>query len=124
MISARDVIFNKDEIWDKKPIRLTPDEIQELDNAVEVVEVPQTDKQEDIQLAEDQGADFSSLITHQHNHEMEDLDKEKQAKQDELDWARGQYPTPDPFEPEFARKTSKINAFLTNLMENQRMTLK
>ena len=55
---------------------------------------------------------------------MEDLDQEEQAKRDELAWSQGQYPTPGPSEPEFARKTSEINAFLTNLVENQRMTLK
>ena len=27
VISARDVIFNEDEVWDQKPIRLSPDEI-------------------------------------------------------------------------------------------------
>ena len=44
VISARDVIFNKDEVWDQKPIRLSPAEIQELDEAVELVEVPPTDE--------------------------------------------------------------------------------
>ena len=85
VISARDVIFNEDEVWDQKPIRLTPDKIQELDNTVEVVEVLQADEQEDIQLAED--LDFLNPITQQTNHEMEDLDVKKHAKQDELYWA-------------------------------------
>ena len=53
MISARDVIFNKDEVWDRRPIRLSPAKIQELDKAMEVVEVLQADEQEDIHLAED-----------------------------------------------------------------------
>ena len=122
VISARDVIFNEDEVWDQKPIRLSSAEIQELDEAVEVIEIPQSDDQEDIQLAED--LDFSSPITHQHDHEIENLEETEQAERDELNWARGQYPTPDASEPEFARKTSEINAFLTNLVENQRMTLK
>ena len=122
VISARDVIFNKDEIWDGKPIRLTHDEIQKLDEAVEVVEVPQTDEQEDIQLAEDQGIDLPSPVTNQHDHKMENLEEAEQAEHDELKWSQGQYPTPDP--SEFSRETSEINAFLTNLVENHRMTLK
>ena len=123
VISARDVIFNEDEVWDQKPIRFSPDEIQELNDAVEVVEVPQTEDQEDIQLAKDLEAD-PNPITHQTNHEMDNLEEAKQAERDELAWSQGQYPTPDPSEPEFARETSEINAFLTNLVENQRMTLK
>ena len=127
VISARDVIFNKDKVWDQKPIRLSPAEIQKLDEAVELVEVPPTDEQEDIQLAEDQEAsDFSNTITQQHDHEMENLEETEQAKRDELAWSQGQYPTPDPSEtePEFARKTAEINTFLTNLVENQRTTFK
>ena len=125
VISAKDVIFNEDEIWDEKPIRLTPDKIQELDDAVEVVEVQQSDNQEEIQLgAEDERVQPSDLITQQHDHEMESLEDTEQAERDELAWSQGQYPTPDPSEPEFACGTSEINAFLTNLVENQRMTLK
>ena len=62
VISAKDIIFNEDEVWDQKPIRLTLNKIQELDNTVEVVEVPQADEQEDIQLAKD--LDLSNSITH------------------------------------------------------------
>ena len=123
VISARDVIFDKDKVWDRKPIRLTSDKVQERDKAIEVVEIPQAEEQEDIQLAEN--LDLSNpTIIHQHDHEMENLDDKKQAEQDELDWARGQYSTPDFFEPEFARETNEINAFLTNRVENQHMTLK
>ena len=126
VISARDVIFNEDEVWDQKPVCLTPDEIQQLDDAVKVVEIPQADEQEEIQLAEDLDLYLSNSITQQHNHEMESLEEAEQAERDELAWSQGQYPTPDPSEaePEFACGTSEINAFLTNLVENQRMTLK
>ena len=124
VISARDVIFNGDEVWDQKPVRLSPAEIQELDKAVLVVEVPQADEQEDIQLAEDLDHLNLNPVTHQHNQEMENLEEAEQAKRDKLAWSQGQYPTPDPSEPEFAFETSEINAFLTNLVEKQRMTLK
>ena len=126
VISARDVIFNEDEVWDQKPIRLNPDKIQELDQAIEVVEIPQADEQEDIQLAEDLDLPAPNPITHQHNHKMENLEENEQAERDKLAWSQGQYPTLDPSEsePEFARGTSEINAFLTNLVENQHMTLK
>ena len=75
VIFAKDVIFNKDEVWDQKPVCLTPDKVQELNKAVEIVEVPQADEQEDIQLAKD--LDLSNPITQQTDHKMEDLDVEK-----------------------------------------------
>ena len=55
---------------------------------------------------------------------MDNLEETEQAERDKLAWSQSQYPTPDLSEPEFARETSEINAFLTNLVENQRMTLK
>ena len=124
VIYVRDVIFNEDEVWDQKPIRLSPNKIHELDKAIEVVEVLQTDEQEDIQLAEDLDLPIPNPVTHQHDHEMENLEEAKQAEHDKLAWSQGQYPTLDPSESEFAQETAKINAFLTNLVENQRMTLK
>ena len=126
VISAKDVIFNEDEVWDQKPIRLSPAEIQELDEAVEVVEIPQTDEQEEIQLTKDSGLDLTNPdpITQQNDHEMENLEEAEQAERDKLTWSQGQYPTPDLSEPEFARETAEINTFLTNLVENQRTTFK
>ena len=52
VILARDVIFNKNEVWDRKLLRLLADNIKELDKAIEMVEVSQTDKMKDVQLAE------------------------------------------------------------------------
>ena len=56
---------------------------------------------------------------------MENLEEAEQAKCDELAWSQGQYPTLDPSEtkPEFARETAKINAFLMNLVENEKNLL-
>ena len=89
-----------------------------------MVKIPQSDDQEDIQLAEDLDFDILNPIIQQNDHEMENLEEEEQAERDKLAWSQSQYPTPDPSEPKFARKTVEINAFLTNLVENQRMTLK
>ncbi len=48
VVSVRDVIFNKDEVWDGMPLRRTADEMKELDEAIEVIELPQADKLDDI----------------------------------------------------------------------------
>ena len=53
---------------------------------MEVVEVPQADKQENIQLADDLDLP-ANLITQQIDHEMEGLDQAEQAKRDELAWS-------------------------------------
>lgn len=48
----RDFIFDEDEIWDRKPIQYSVDDIKELDEAIRVIEVPQSEEMEDIQLGE------------------------------------------------------------------------
>ena len=88
---ARDVIFNKDEIWNEKSICLTHNKTQELDKAIEIVDLQQTYKQKDIQLAKDQSVDFLNPITQQINHKMKHLDQDKQANQDEINWVQSQY---------------------------------
>ena len=108
VVSVRDVIFNEEEVWDGKPIQRTPDEIKEMDEAIEVIQLPESEimETEDIQLGEDP----EPLISHQADHEMDDLDvdandAEKQAEIDDFEWAEGQYPSPDP---------SILGAFLAN----------
>ncbi len=53
VVSIRDVIFNEDEVGDGMLLQCTADEIKELDEAIQVIELPQTDELEDIQLSED-----------------------------------------------------------------------
>ena len=53
VVSVRDVIFNEDEVWDGMPLQRTAEEIKELDEAIQVIELPQADELEDIQLSED-----------------------------------------------------------------------
>ncbi len=48
VVSVRDVILNKDEVWDGVPLKRTADEIKKLDEAIQVIELPQADKLEDI----------------------------------------------------------------------------
>lgn len=66
---------------------------------------------EDIQLGEHETEmESAPSISHQADHEAEDLDDavtdaEKQAEDDDLEWAQDQYPSPDP---------SIFEAFLTN----------
>ena len=72
MVSIRDVIFNKDKVWDGVPLQCTADEIKELDEAIQVMELPQADELEEIQLSEDLG--IESEIKRQKYHEADDLD--------------------------------------------------
>ena len=109
VVSVKNVIFDKDKVWDGTPLQRTARDIKQLDNIIELIELPQTDKLEDIQLNED----LEELeITHQTDNKTEDLDLDadniaanvdKLAKDEE--WAQNQYPTPDP---------SVLEAYLTN----------
>lgn len=112
VVSVRDVIFNEDEVWDGMPLQRTADEIKELDEAIQIIELPQADELEDIQLSED--LEVESEITRQIDHEAEDLDADnaatetdtdKLAEDEDQEWAQNQYPTPDP---------SVLEAFLAN----------
>lgn len=98
----RDIIFDEDEVWDGRRIQYTVEDIKELDNAIEIVEMPQSEEMLDIRLAEDQGIDSTASITRQTDHEAETLEydhednvAEKQAEDEELEGAQQQYLSPD-----------------------------
>lgn len=88
VVSVKDVIFDEDTVWDRKPIAYSDDDIKELDEAIVHIEIPKLEakKIEDIQLVEDVKVDKPTpTITRQANHEDEDLDEnleesEQQAK--------------------------------------------
>lgn len=114
VVSVRDVNFNEDEVWDGMLLQRTADEIKEFHEAIQVIELPQADELEDIQLSED--LEIESAITRQTDHEAEDLDAEnavtetehaadKLAEDEDQEWAQNQYPTPDP---------SVLEVFLAN----------
>ena len=107
VISVRDIIFDEDEYWDGKRIQYSSNDIKELDDAIEVIEVPQSEEMEDLQLGEDLEIDSTLSITPQAQHEAENLENEdeKQAEKDDLEWAQQQYPSPDP---------SVLEGFLAN----------
>ena len=76
------------------PLQRTADEIKELDEAIQVIELPQTDELEDIQLSED--LEVESEITRQTEYEAEDLDADnivaethtdKLAEDEDQEWA-------------------------------------
>ncbi len=71
VVSVRDVIFNEDEIWNGVPLQRRADEIKELDEAIQVIELPQSDKLEDNQLSKD--LEVESEITHQTDHDAKEL---------------------------------------------------
>lgn len=72
MISVKDVIFNKDKIQDSMSLQCTANEIKELNKAIQVIKLLQTNKSEDIQLSEN--LEVKSKITCQINHKLKDLD--------------------------------------------------
>ncbi len=83
MVLVRDVIFNEYEVLDGLPLQYTADEIKELDEAIQVIELQQLDKLEDIQLSED--LEVESEITRQTDHKAEDLDAENITAETDTD---------------------------------------
>ena len=75
VISVRDVIFNKDEIWNGELIQYTADRIQKIEDVIKIVQVSES-KVEDLQLGEElrEEVELVPAISHQNNHEAEDLD--------------------------------------------------
>lgn len=102
VISVRDVIFNEEEVWDGNRIQFTPVDIKELDEAIEIVQVPRSEEAEDILIGEEEevlGArripTESNAVPEQTSSEAYDEEAEKQAQLDDIDWMENQYPTPD-----------------------------
>lgn len=109
MVSVRDIIFDRDEVWNGMPLQHIIKDIKQLDDAIEIIELPQTDKLEDIQLNKD--LEESEIIC-QIDHKLEDLDLDANNTADNIDklaedekWAQNQYFSPDP---------SILEAFLAN----------
>ena len=52
VIFIRDVIFDEDTVWDRKPIAYSNDDIKELDEAIVHIKIPESEAKEmkDIQL--------------------------------------------------------------------------
>lgn len=48
IILVRDIIFQKDECWDGKKIQISMDNIKELNEAIEIMEVPQSEEIENL----------------------------------------------------------------------------
>ena len=53
MISTRDILFNKDEFYDGKPIQFTETLISELDKVIAKVAIAPNQDLDDVQLRED-----------------------------------------------------------------------
>ena len=101
VVSVRNVIFNEDEIWNGESIQYTADRIKKMDDAIKIVQASESEA-EDIQLGEDleEEVELAPAISHQNNHEAENLDANVNADEDEtkdndLAWAEGQYLTPN-----------------------------
>lgn len=48
MVLVRNIIFNKDEVWDNMPLQCTANKIKKLDKIIPIIELPKIDKLEDI----------------------------------------------------------------------------
>ena len=48
VISVQDVIFNKNEVWDGMPLQYKTYKIKELNQAIQIIELLQINKLEDI----------------------------------------------------------------------------
>lgn len=101
-----------------------------LDEAIEVAQVLESET-EDIQLGEDETEiESASSISHQTDHKAKDLDNavtnkaKKQAEDDDLAWAQGQYPSPDssPFEA-FLANSVGLPVEVTDSFESERVNL-
>ena len=96
VVSVWDVIFDKDTVWDGKPIAYSDDDIKELDKVIIHIEILESEakEMEDIQLVEDAKIDKPTpTITRQADHEDEDFDEnfeksERQAKDKDNQWAK------------------------------------
>lgn len=83
VISVRNVIFNEDEIWDSILFQCIANKIKELNKAIQIIELSQIDKLEDIQLSKD--LKFKSEIIYQTDHKAEDLDTDNVAGKINID---------------------------------------
>ncbi len=72
VVSVKDVIFNEDEVWNSLTLQRKTDEIKEWNEVIQVIELLQAGKLEDIQLGDN--LEVESKITCQRDHEAEDLD--------------------------------------------------
>jgi hypothetical protein len=100
VISARDVLFDKEEFYDGKPIRFSDILINKLDEAIEEVSITPDPNLEDIQLREDESEpeiieDFEGVNKIE---EVEEGQPETHEESElvETDKVTGAYPTPDP----------------------------
>ena len=99
MILVRDIILNKNQIWNRKPIQYTANKIKGIDDAIKLMQVPELEI-EDIYLGRDleNKVELAPAISHQNNHKAEDFDADvdadkAEAKNNDLAWAESQYLT-------------------------------
>ena len=95
VISTRDVLFDENEFFDGKPIRMSEELMATLDEVVEKITLPEKESQEDIQLQPEEALEMADL-EEEHGEgptEVEDL-KDTEGG-DQMDWDPP-YPTPPP----------------------------
>lgn len=106
VISVRDVIFDEDQVWDGQKIQFSIEDIKELDDAIEIIEVPQSHEMEDIQLGESDGfaEESTSRPSIEDERVMPQSDNVDVEEKDDGWKPEDQYPTP---------AESDIEAFLS-----------
>jgi hypothetical protein len=101
VISTRDVLFDEEEFFDGKPIRMSQELMATLDEAVEKITLPEKESQEDIQFQSEETLEIADLEQEQEQveeepeepTEVEDLKNTEGL--DQMDWDPP-YPTPPP----------------------------
>ncbi len=102
VVSVGDVILNENEVWDGVPLRCTADKIRKLDEAIQVIELPQANKLEDIQQSENLEVKWE--ITRQTDQKAEGFDADnitpktdtdKLAEDEDQECPQNKYQTPD-----------------------------
>ena len=122
VISTRDVIFDEEQFFDGKPMRLTNELMTALDEAVELVELPPETDQENIQLRPDNLEPTSDLPEETTDTEnIENINDREAVGDNEMDVKKDSdelfYPTPPP-SIHFTNISVPVRSEGVNMMES------
>jgi hypothetical protein len=122
VISTRDVIFDEEQFFDGKPMRLTKELMTALDEAVELVELPPETDQENIQLRPDNLEPTSDLPEETPDTEnIENINDREAVGDNEMDVEKDSdelfYPTPPP-SVHFTNISVPVRSEGVNVMES------
>ena len=112
MIFVRNVIFDEQQMWDEKTIEYIIKNVKQFDETISIIEIPHIDEIEDQQFGEDDLKDIADNLirnpaslaeTDEADVAVEEAadevadEKNKQTKQNKLNWMANQYFSSDSF---------------------------